>query len=91
MSHEGEELSFRKKYIEVKKSSYVFFSMFNDVMLFIFNPLVSMAIVIPFMANRLLHFHFVEVRGYIKSTHETVKVKFQGSMKTYVPIFLLVG
>ena len=68
MSHEGEELSFRKKYIEVKKSSYVFFSMFNDVMLFIFKPLVSMAIVIPFMANKLLHFYFVEVRGYVKLT-----------------------
>ena len=68
MSDEGEEFSFRKKYIEVKKSSYVFFSMFNDVMVFIFKPLVSMAIVIPFMVNELLHFYFVEVRGYVKLT-----------------------
>ena len=68
MSDEGEEFSFRKKYIEVKKSSYVFFSMFNDAMVFIFKPLVSMAIVIPFMVNELLHFYFVEVRGYVKLT-----------------------
>ena len=65
--------------------------MFSGVMLFIFNPLVSIAIVISLMENRLIHFHFVEVRWYMKSTDETVKVKFQGSMKTYVPIFLLVG
>ena len=68
MSDEGEEFSFRKKYIEVKKSSCVFFSMFNDAMVFIFKPLVSMAIVIPFMVNELLHFYFVEVRGYVKLT-----------------------